>query len=136
MKKTIRDPYEAAWVIDIPDDDAEALEEVLAFLEEDARRVQNAERRERFHAPYHLEALDYESGSLAYHLTPEKLLLQKEQEEEHALALNALTETQRRRFCLWVDGLTYREIAAIEEADLSSVAESISTARKKLKKLL
>ena len=43
MKRIIRDPYEAAWVIDIPDDDAEALEEVLAFLEEGARRVQNAE---------------------------------------------------------------------------------------------
>lgn len=136
MKKTISDPYEAPYVIDIPDDDAEALEEVLAFLEENSREIQNAERRERYHAPYHLEGMDFENGSLAYHETPEKILLRKEREEEYRLALAQLTPAQYRRFEMWADGLSYREIAEIEEADYSSIAESVCAARKKLKKVL
>ena len=49
--------------------------------------------------------------------------------------LDTLTETQRRRFAMYEEGMTLREIAKIEEADLSSVAESVRAARKKLKNI-
>lgn len=136
MKATISDPDLGVYEIEVPDDDAAAIAEIEQFTRDNTRQIQNAERRERYHAPYHLEAMDFESGSLAYHETPEQILLRKEREAEYQLALATLTPAQYRRFEMWTDGLSYREIAEIEEADYSSVAESIRTARKKLKKVL
>ncbi|MBQ7736421.1 MAG: hypothetical protein IJT62_01135 [Oscillospiraceae bacterium] len=136
MKATISDPDLGIYEIEVPDDDSAAIAEIEQFTRENTRMIRNAERRERYHAPYHLEALEFESGSLAYHETPEQILLRKEREEEYQLALATLTPAQYRRFEMWMDGLSCREIADIEEADFSSVAESISAARKKLKKVL
>ena len=136
MKATIYDPDLGVYEVDVPDDDPGAIAEIEQFTRENTRLIRNAERRERYHAPYHLEALDFESGSLAYHETPEQILLRKEREEEYQMALATLTPAQYRRFEMWMDGLSCREIAEIEEADYSSVAESIRGARKKLKKVL
>ncbi len=136
MKATIYYPDLGVYEIDVPADDCAALEEIEQFTRENTRLILNADRRERYHAPFHWEAMDYESSSLAYHETPEQILLRKEQEKEHQAAMELLTPTQRRRFILWMDGLTYREIADLETADYSSVAESIGAARKKLKKVL
>ena len=136
MKATISDPDLGVYEIEVPDDDSAAIAEIEQFTRENTRMIRNAERRERYHAPYHLEALEFESGSLAYHETPEQILLRKEREEEYQLALATLTPAQYRRFEMWMDGLSCREIADIEEADFSSVAESIRAARKKLKKVL
>lgn len=53
-----KDPYEPLpVVIQIEDDDEEGLEEILAFLNDDARLTQNMERKERYHTKYHLEGL-------------------------------------------------------------------------------
>ena len=50
-----KDPYEPLpVVIQIEDDDEEGLEEILAFLNDDARLTQNMERKERYHTKYHL----------------------------------------------------------------------------------
>ncbi len=66
--KVIRymDPYEKVPVIiQLEDDDAEGIEELVELLNEDARLTQNRERKERYHTPYHLEALDYEGTDYA-----------------------------------------------------------------------
>ena len=47
-----------------------------------------------------------------------------------------LTEVQRRRFLMFVNGLSTKEIAEIEECRQNAVWESIELARKKLKKIL
>lgn len=47
-----------------------------------------------------------------------------------------LTEVQRRRFLTFVNGLSTKEIAEIEECRQNAVWESIELARKKLKKFL
>ena len=60
MKLRYNDPYELPREIIVPDGDPEALKEIQAFLNENARLIQNAERRERYHAPYHLEGMDFE----------------------------------------------------------------------------
>ena len=36
----------------------EVTEETAVFLQKNEREMQNADRRERYHCPYHLEALD------------------------------------------------------------------------------
>ena len=135
MQIKYNDPYELPQEIVIPDGDPEALKEVLDFLNENARLIQNAERRERYHAPYHLEALDYEGSSIAYHATPEQIVIQKEEAERINAALDMLTETQRRRLLMMDEGMTLREIAEAEGAAVSSVKESLDAARKKFREI-
>lgn len=133
MQIKYNDPYELPQEIVIPDGDSEALKEVLDFLNENARVIQNAEHRERYHAPYHLEALDYEGSSIAYHDTPEQIVIRKEDAERARAALALLTETQRRRLLMLEEGMTLREIAEAEGATVSSVKESLDAARKKFR---
>ena len=45
MKLRYNDPYELPQKIIVPDGDPDALKEVLDFLNENARVIQNAERR-------------------------------------------------------------------------------------------
>ena len=100
MKATICDPDLGVYEVDVPDDDAAALAEIEEFTRENTRLILNADRRERYHAPYHLEAMVFEDSSLAYHLTPEDILLIKERDLELERAMESLTPTQRRRLCL------------------------------------
>ena len=134
MKATICDPDLGVYEVDVPDDDTAALAEIEAFTRENTRLILNADRRERYLAPYHLEAMDFEDSSLAYRLTPEDILLIKERDLELERAMESLTPTQRRRLYLWADdGYTHRQIADLEGTDYSSVKESINAARKKLR---
>jgi len=70
----------------------------------------------------------------------EKTELLAESEQRSALAKSAfdrLTETQRRRYVMYhVQGMTYREIAEVEQAHFTSIEESILAADKKIKKFL
>lgn len=114
----------------------EVDEETAAFLQANDREMQNAERRERYHAPYHLEALDYEGDAYAYHETPERLYIRREDRERLLQALDLLTPTQWRRLEMLMDGMAIRQIAAAEEADYASVYESIQAAKQKIRKSL
>lgn len=111
----------------------EVTEEVAEFILEDDRLTANADRRERYHCPWHLEAMEYEGDSLAYHLTPEQLYIRKETQLEQSEALSQLTDTQLRRLLMRADGLTYREIAELEGTNVNAVRDSLESARKKLK---
>lgn len=130
MKLRYNDPYELPQEVFIEDGDPDALKEVLDFLNENARVIQNAERRERYHAPYHLEGMDFEGGSIAYHATPEETVIRKEDAERVRAALALLTETQRRRLLMMEEGKTMREIAAAEGVSVNAVKESLDAAKK------
>ena len=130
MKLRYNDPYELPQEIIVPDGDPEALQEIQDFLNENARLIQNAERRERYHTPYHLKALDYESGSVAYHDTPERIVIRKEEAEHIRETLALLPETQRRRLLMLDEGMTLREIAAAEGVSVNAVKESLDAAKK------
>ena len=112
----------------------EVTEELAEYLTEDERLTRNAERRERYHCPYHIEALDYEGAEYCYHETPETIVLRKERDSALWAAMNVLSETQFRRLILHSEGMTCRDIATLEGKDFSSVAESIKAAKKKVKK--
>ena len=51
-------------------------------------------------------------------------------------AMEVLSDTQFRRLILYADGLSLREIAALEGRDFSSIAESVNAAKRKVRKLL
>ena len=142
IKVKYKDPYAGGFEVDLPDDTPqEAIQEMVDFLDRNAREIQNADRRERYHTPYSTDALLYEGTDYADADTPETIYLAYEDDEESGgeedkidRYFSVLTETQRRRCRMRLAGMTYQQIAAIEEADYSSVVESIKGAQKKLRK--
>ena len=56
----------------------EVTEEVAEFLREDKRLTENAERKERCHCPYSIDALEYEGRAYYYRDTPEQIVLRNE----------------------------------------------------------
>ena len=136
MKVKYTDPYEIKKIeVELPDDTPmEELNHVLDVLEEDARQIMNAERRERYHAPYHKEAMEYEGDSMAYRETPERILIRKEEWEQISSHLSQLTDTQLHRLLMKASGMTYRQIAEAEGTNINAIRDSVEAARKKLQK--
>lgn len=131
MKIRYNDPYGSPFELIIPDGEPEALKEIIEYLNEDARLIRNAERREAYHTLYHLETLDYEGNSVAYLDTPEHIVIRKEEAEHIRSTLTLLTETQLRRLWMLSENMTLREIAAVEGASAGAVKESLDAAKKK-----
>lgn len=137
MKKhTYIDPYEGPQAFAaIDDDDTEGFKRVVAWNEENRKEIQNAERRHRYHVPYSLDAMEYEGESLAYHLTPEEIYIQKEKEQHVNETLIYLTDVQVRKIEMKAEGMTLRQIAEAEGTSVNAVRESIESAKKKFKNI-
>ena len=112
----------------------EVTEETAAYILENDREMANADRKERYHCPYHIEAMQYEGDSLAYRLTPEEIFVRKEEQEHISDTFSCLTDVQLRRLTMKADGMTLREIAAAEGTTVNAVMESLEAAKKKFKK--
>ena len=112
----------------------EVTEETASYILENDREMANADRKERYHCPYHIEAMEYEGDSLAYRLTPEEIFVRKEEQEHISDTLSCLTDVQLRRLTMKSDGMTIREIAAVEGTTVNAVRESLEAAKKKFKK--
>ncbi len=59
-----KNSYDKISVV-IEDDDVEGLEEVIHFLNDNARIIDNLENKERYHMAYHIEGLIYEGTEYA-----------------------------------------------------------------------
>ncbi len=112
----------------------EVTEETAAYILENDREIANADRRQRYHCPYHIEAMGYEGDSLAYHLTPEEIVIRRETQAELDDALTCLTDAQLRRLTMKADGMTLRQIASAEDTTVNAVRESLEAAKKKIRK--
>ncbi len=128
-----KDPYEPlSVVIQIDDDDEEGLEEILAFLNDDARLTQNMERKERYHMKYHLEGLIYEGVDYA---SQEDLEADVEMSETEKLIdtwlQENLTVVQYQRFKLFMEGLSIREIAKTDRILIMKNGELIQEGTEK-----
>lgn len=134
MKIRYNDPYRSPFELIIPDGEPEALKEIIEYLNENARLIRNAERREAYHTLYLLEALGYEGNSIAYLDTPEHIVIGKEEAEHIQSTLTLLTETQQRRLWMLSENMTLREIEAAEGAPAGAVKESLDAAKKKFQK--
>lgn len=132
-----KDPYEGVQVfVAVDDGDEESWDKALAWLEENRKEIQSEDRRQRYNAPYHIEALIYEGEGYAL---PEDVAEKAADADEEKCIYDwlrrNLTAMQYRRFRLFMDGMSIREIARLEGSNYSSVRESIKAARKKLMKL-
>ena len=113
-------------------EEIEISEEWAVVLREMDREELNNKRREtRRHTS--LEILDYEGEDFAAAGDAETALLLKESEEEAEAALSSLTEIQRRRVKMRMEGRTYREIGMFECVDARAIEKSIKAAGKKIK---
>lgn len=114
--------------------EVEVSEEIGAVII-DSRKAEHAQdERQRYHCPYSYDAIDYEGEEYATDDTPETEHIRSERDARLYTALAALTETQRRRLLMLADGLSMREIARRENADIKTVRESITGAKKKFQK--
>lgn len=81
-----------------------------------------------------LDDLVYEGLDFAAEGDAETPLMDRENVRELAEALDALTETQRRRLLMKCEGKTYRDLAAAEKTSAMTCEESVQSALKKIKK--
>lgn len=108
-----KDPYDKVpVVIQIEDDDAEGLGEVIYFVSDNAGIVENLEHKERYHTDYHIEGLVYEGMEYASYEDVESDVARAEIEQTiDAWLRENLTVVQYERFKLLIDGMSTREIA-------------------------
>ena len=89
----------------------------------------------RYHCLVSIDKLEYKGLEFAAPDTPfslyERKLKGQEQKALNDFVMNHLTETQRGRIQLLADGLTTREIAALECVAQLVIVKSIKAARKK-----
>lgn len=101
----------------------------------DSRKAEHAQdERHRYHC-YSYDAIDYEGEEYG---ACDEYAVEDDSAEQTARireAFSHLTATQQRRLRMYANGKTLREIAAIEEASLQSVSESIEAGRKKFLKI-
>ena len=113
-------------------------DQIATALTESYRKEDNLARKHRYHN-YSFEAATYQGLEVADDETPESILLEAEEETESnahvAQALSLLTDVQRKRFLLLMEGMSVSEIARSEGTNQKTVYASIELARKKLRKL-
>ena len=124
----------------------EAPDEIGKVIQESRNAEHADDERNRVHN-YSLEGTLYEGREYGYYDSKLRRLESKETQKERILkkrqirrglakGYSKLTEVQRRRFLMYADDLTVREIAEKEGVDHSAVVRSILAARKKFKKFL
>ncbi len=131
----INDPYEGKYKVDIDEDTPqEVLDEVIAFMDRNCREIWAKDKYEHRHTPFSTDALVYEGRDYAD--TPKTVYIGYEDDETVIdRYLFVLTETQRRRVQMRMNGLSFKAIADIEGTDSSSVRESVYAALKRLHKI-
>ena len=114
--------------------EVEVNEELGNFITTSRREESNLERKERFHC-YSLDDIDYEGLEYATDITPETELIREEDAARINAALDNLSETQKRRLLMFMDGLSANEIARIENVAPNAAWKSIEGAKKKFKNI-
>ena len=114
--------------------EVEVSEEIGAVII-DSRKAEHAQQeKERYHC-YSLDAIDFEGNEYGFcedygegnaEAARRRRMLNE--------GFSKLTETQKRRLLLSIQGKTVREIAELEEVDIRAVQDSLTQARKKFPK--
>ena len=113
--------------------EVEVSEELGTYIMDSRRKESSANRKERYHCSP-LDAIIYEGIEFGY----EEGHYLEDQEDTELLneVLDCLTDTQRKRMLLFIEGWSFRKIAEHEGTNHKSVEESIKAAQKKIQKHL
>lgn len=106
----------------------EVDENIGTFILDSRRNEENLARKERYHC--YSSDVAWEGEDYADSDTPETILFKKMRSERIKKALSKLSDVQRRRLLMHIDGLNYSEIARIEEVNHSAVKKSVESAKK------
>ena len=113
----------------------EVSEDIGEMIMSSRREEESALRQQRRYC-CSLYDMDYEGEYFADYHTPESEYEEKIRSEKIRAALASLTDTQRRRLMMLVDGMTLREIAIVEGASHKNVWKSIEQAKEKIKSFI
>ena len=90
----------------------EVSDEVGAEILKSRRIEENRDRKERYHC-YSLDGIDFEGDEFAEKDTPESLLLNKEEESLINEFMETLTDVQKRRLKMRIEGMSLTDILRI-----------------------
>ena len=113
-------------------EEIEINEEWAAVLRE-MDREEEANRKKQTRRHISLDVVDFEGEAFAAPGDAETALLEKESEEKVEKLLSRLTETQRRRVEMRMEGRTYREIGMLEGINFRRAEKSVNQAREIMK---
>ena len=113
-------------------EEIEISEEWAAVLRE-MDREEEANRKKQTRRHISLDAVDYEGEEFAEDGDSETALLEKESDRVVEGILSSLTDVQRRRVELRMEGRTFREIGMLEGINFRRVEKSVNQAREKMK---
>ena len=101
------------------------------YITASRRKEENYERKMRYHCPFSIDKLLYEGLDFADQDTPDTLYTNKYEESRVAQFLATLTDVQRRRVEMLMDGMTISDVARAEGASWTSVKETLKQVQKK-----
>ena len=111
----------------------EVEDEYAAVVLKDRKDEGNRNRNERRHK-ISLDKFTYEERRFfGDENTPETILIKREENEVLFRQLESLSEVHKRRLLMYLDGLTYEEIAKRENVSITAICYSLKTVRKKIK---
>lgn len=113
----------------------EVTVDVYECLDEGRRKAENLHHEKRRHWDLREfdEHINLTEGHGIYYQTPEQIYCRKETMKELLAVLDSCTATQRERFLLYVDGLSYAEIGRRCGCSKVSAYESIRSVRQKFR---
>lgn len=101
------------------------------YITASRRKEENYERKMRYHCPFSIDKLLYEGLDFADQDIPDTLYTNKYEESRVAKFLATLTDVQRRRVEMLMDGMTISDVARAEGASWTSVKETLKQVQKK-----
>jgi len=114
----------------------EVTSEVKDLLEQADRQIRSQRRQDRRRHTEYVDGLTDTTTVLPQEDFAD-LISRMDSYKRLYSAIEKLNETQRRRVILhYFGGLTYRRIAELESVNFKTVAESVATAREKLRQYL
>ena len=111
--------------------EVEVSDEIGVEIMESRRAEKNQGRKNKYYC-YSLDGILYEGLEYATEETPDSIIENLELNAMLSEALTQLTDTQRRRLLMLSKGLSFREIARLENTSHSKICKSIEQARKKI----
>ena len=114
----------------------EVDDEIGAIIAESRKKEHAANERERYHRAYSLDAFEDRKETIHSDSDPQAEIERKELRKRLDAALATLTETQRRRFLMFTDGVSVAEIARREGVSFNGAKKSVEGAKEQLKKYL
>lgn len=106
-----------------------------AVITASRREEENYERKTRYHCPYSVDKLLYEGEDYAdKSLTPDAHVINREEEKVVQAFMETLTDVQRRRLHMRMDGMSIAEIAEAEGTSYNGITFCFKQIKKKFKK--